>query len=223
MCSAGYIASRTKLARDVTEFFAVVEELAGISRHAIRPTHDTPFIRQESDGHLHVRMLHWGLVPFWAKDQKFSHSTFNARSESLAEKPTFREPFRSRRGILPWVSYVEWREELGINVPYELSLRNEAPLALAGLWDCWTDGKTILESCTIVTTTPNELASQFQDRMPVILHPEHYDLWLSPATPASDLKVIMAPYPASEMKVELANPEDFKRKAPNGPQGVLEF
>ena len=223
MCSAGYIASRTKVAKDVSEFFATLEEIMDIPRQTIRPTNQSPIVRLEDDGQRHMRYMHWGLIPFWAKDGKFGHATFNARSESVAEKPTFREPFRKRRGIMPWLSYVEWREEEGKNIPYELSLRSGTPLALAGLWDSWTDGTNLIESCTVVTTSPNELASAYQDRMPVILHEEDFDLWLSPNSDLNDLTALMSPFPSDLMQVTLANQDDFRRPKKLVAQGSLEF
>ena len=194
-----------------------------IPRRPIRPTDQSPIVRLEDDGFRHMRSMHWGLIPFWAKNGKFGHATFNARSETIAEKPTFREPFRRRRAILPWLSYVEWREEKGKNIPYEFSLRSKAPLALAGLWDSWTDGVTEIESCTVVTTTPNELASAYQDRMPVILHPEDFALWLNPNSSIRDLFPLMSPFPSELMEVAPANSEDFRRVRQSEGQGTLRF
>jgi len=218
MCSAGYIASRTRLAKEVSEFFATVEEMAEIPRRTIRPTNESPFVRIEADGFRHMRYLHWGLIPYWAKERKFGHATFNARAETVAEKPTFREPFRERRGILPWVSYVEWREEDGKNIPYQFSMKSGEPLAFAGLWDTWSADGSSLESCTMVTTVPNELAAAYQDRMPVILQPEDFDLWLDPASDAKNLIALLTPLPADLMIVEPADPEDFRRRKPAEPQ-----
>lgn len=214
MCSAGYIASRARIGRDVSEFFATIEEMTVTGRHVIRPTNASPFVRLEADGRRHMRQLHWGLIPFWAKDRKIAYQTFNARSESVVEKPSFREPFKRRRGILAWDSYVEWREEAGKKIPYEFRLRSGEPIGFAGLWDRWRDGDTDLESCTMLTTTPNEMAAPFHDRMPVILHPEDYDLWLDPAAQNSDLLALLCPFPADLMEAQPANPDDFRsRKA----------
>jgi len=225
MCSAGYIASRAKLGREVSEFFATIEEMANLPRRTIRPTNESPFVRIEADGHRHLRHFHWGLIPFWAKDRKIAYQTFNARSETLTEKPTFREPFRKRRGILAWTSYVEWREEDKKNIPYEFSLASGEPIGFAGLWDVWGPPESQVESCTMVTTVPNELAVDYQDRMPVILRPEDWDAWLDPEAKPADLLALLVPYPASEMIVEHADPDDFKRlkavKLPVAP--TLEF
>jgi putative SOS response-associated peptidase YedK len=212
MCSAGYIASRAKLGREVSEFFATIEEMANLPRRTIRPTNESPFVRIESDGRRHLRHLHWGLIPHWAKDKKIAYQTFNARCETLAETPSFREPFRRRRGILAWTGYVEWREENSKNIPYEFTLASGEPIGFAGLWDRWGEQEAQIESCTMVTTTPNELAVDYQDRMPVILHPEDYDLWLDPSAKPQDLLALLTPFPADLMVVGPANPDDFLRK-----------
>jgi len=212
MCSAGYIASRARVGREVSEFFATIEEMADLPRRTIRPTESSPFIRLEGDANRHLRMLHWGLIPYWAKEKKIAYQTFNARSESIAEKPTFREPFKKRRGILAWSGYVEWREEDKKNIPYEFFLANGEPLGIAGLWDTWSRDGVVIESCTMVTTVPNELVVDYQDRMPVILHPEDYDAWMDPSAKPADLLALMTPFPAGLMVVEPADPEHFKRK-----------
>jgi len=212
MCSAGYIASRAKLGREVSEFFATVEEMANIPRRIIRPTNESPFVRIEADGNRHMRQMHWGLIPYWAKDKKVGYATFNARAETIREKPTFREPFRKRRGILAWTSYVEWREEGGKNIPYEFSLASGEPMGFAGLWDSWKSGETHVESCTMITTTPNELAIDYQDRMPVILQPADFEAWLDPGSNEKDLMALLTPFPAELFVVRPADPEDFRRK-----------
>lgn len=215
MCSAGYIASQARVGKEVSEFFATLEEMADLPRRTIRPTESSPFIRVEDDAKRHLRMLHWGLIPYWAKEKKIAYQTFNARSESMAEKPTFREPFRKRRGILGWSGYVEWREEDGKNIPYEFILASGEPLGIAGLWDSWSRDEKVVESCTMITTVPNSLVVDYQDRMPVILHPEDFDAWMDPTAKPDDLLALMAPFPEDLMRVEPADPEHFKRRKPS--------
>lgn len=217
MCSAGYIASRARVGREVSEFFATLEEMADLPRRTIRPTNASPFVRIEGDGKRHLRMLHWGLIPRWAKDRKIAYQTFNARSETITEKPSFREAFRLRRGILAWSSYVEWREEEGKNIPYEFAMANGEPLGIAGLWETWGAGADRIESCTMVTTTPNSLAVDYQDRMPVILDPRDFEAWMDPAAKPADLLALLAPFSADRMIVEPADPDHFKRKKAERP------
>ncbi|MDR3689095.1 MAG: SOS response-associated peptidase [Fimbriimonas sp.] len=213
MCTAGYFASRARaqVDGDVRDFFRTIEELAGIPKTRIRPTNDSPFVRLEEDGQRHLRLLRWGLVPAWSKTEKFPYPTYNARAETVTEKATFREPFRRRRGLMTWISYVEWRDEQGAKIPYEFSLASGEPIAFAGLWDRWGSGDSAFESCTMITCEPNDLAAPYHDRMPVILQPEDFDGWMDPKSDPKDLLALLRPLPAEQMVAVPANPDDFKR------------
>ncbi len=199
------------MAQDVMEFFQTVEEMANIPKTLLRPTLDTPFVRMENDGKRHLRFLRWGLTPPWSETPKFPFPTYNARSETLTEKATFREPFKKRRGLMTWISYVEWRDEDGIKIPYEFSLASGEPIAFAGLWDHWGKDETYFESCTMITCEPNELAAPYHDRMPVILQPEDFDEWMAPTSSPKDLLTLLKPLPSELLIAERANPDDFKR------------
>ena len=201
----------------MSEFFQTIEKMADLPRRVIRPTNLSPFVRLDADGNRHLSDLHWGLIPFWAKDKKIAYQTFNARSETIAEKPSFRDPFKKRRGILAWSGYIEWREENKVNVPYEFMLASGEPICFAGLWDTWGTGEQAIQSCTMVTTVPNELVVDYQDRMPVILRPSDFDAWLDPEANPKDLLALLTPFPAEEMICDLADPDDFRRKK----QGTL--
>ena len=146
-------------------------------------------------------LLRWGLVPSWAGDPAMGMKLINARAETVAEKPSFRKPFRERRCLVPADGYYEWKREGSRKQPYHIRLNSERPFAFAGLWDRWTgeDGKTI-ESCTILTTTPNERLASIHDRMPVILPPAAYEPWLDPGLQdATRLVPFLTPYPADAM------------------------
>src|SRR5262249_38501984 len=137
-----------------------------------------------------LALLHWGLIPSWAKDAKIASSLINARSETIAEKPAFRTAFARRRCLILADGFYEWKKEGKQKLPYYFQLAGERPSASAGLGEPWRgptppappqdDPGPPLESCTIVTTTANELCAPLQDRMPVILEPADYDLWLDP-------------------------------------------
>jgi putative SOS response-associated peptidase YedK len=142
------------------------------------------------------------LIPSWAKDDSISAHTSNARAETLLEKPSFKNAFRSRRCLIPADGFYEWSKQGKEKIPYYLSMKSDEPLAFAGLWERWRDpaGK-IVESCTIITTTPNSLLEKLHHRMAVILRPEHFKLWLDPSlTRAETLIDILCPYPAEEMQ-----------------------
>ena len=200
------------MADEVTEFFQTVEEMANIPRTLLRPTDSSPFIRLETDGNRHLRFMKWGLTPSWSKTAKFPYPTYNARCETVTEKASFREPFKRQRGLMPWISYVEWREEGDRMIPYEFRLDSDDPIAFAALWDHWGNGSEAFDSCTMVTCEPNSLASPYHDRMPVILEPEDFDHWLDPKANSKDLLALLRPLPSDLLVCELANPDDFRRQ-----------
>jgi putative SOS response-associated peptidase YedK len=142
-------------------------------------------------------------VPAWSKDPKAGPRLINARSETLATKPAFRTAFRQRRCLIPADGFYEWQKVLGAKVkqPFYIRLVKDRPFAFAGLWDRWhnDDGST-LESCTIVTTEPNDVLRALHDRMPVILPNEAYGSWLDPKNDdIEQLHECLRPYPAEEM------------------------
>lgn len=127
--------------------------------------------------------LIWGLIPHWAREREGKLHLFNARMETLSQKPSFRDSFRTRRCIIPAAGFYEWQQQGEQKQPFYIQRRDREPLALAGLWDRWSDpatGETI-ESCTIVTAPANSQLQAIHERMPAILEAEHFDLWLDPA------------------------------------------
>ena len=147
-------------------------------------------------------MLRWGLVPSWAKDPSIGSRMINARGETVANKPSFRGPFRSRRCLIPADGFYEWAKgEGGTKQPYYVTLREKRPLAFAGLWEHWEDPDgAAIESCTIITTQANEVLADIHERMPVILHRADYDRWLDLGfQDTSKLQQLLAPYPAHQM------------------------
>ncbi|MFW6183496.1 MAG: SOS response-associated peptidase [Chloroflexota bacterium] len=149
-------------------------------RYNIAPTQPVAAVRQHPEsGQRELTYLHWGLIPFWAKDTSMASRMINARSETVAEKPAYRAAFKYRRCIIPASGFYEWQKQNGQKQPYYIHHAEGAPLGLAGLWEHWqgADGSEI-ESCTILTTRPNDLMKPLHNRMPVILEPEDYDAWL---------------------------------------------
>jgi putative SOS response-associated peptidase YedK len=179
-------------------------------RFNVAPTQEIAVVRQGAAGRRELAALHWGLVPSWAKDAKLAAAMINARGETVAEKPAFRTPFARRRCLVLADGFFEWKKVGKTKQPYWYRLRSEQAFAFAGLWESWrgapgSDGPP-LESCTIITTTANELCRELHERMPVILDPADYDRWLAPTASKEDLLTLLAPFPASEMKVEPVNP-----------------
>lgn len=197
MC--GRFAQRTDAKRLAREF--KVREVPEIeARYNIAPTQNILSIRQAEDEREAV-FLKWGLIPSWAKDASIGAKLINARSETVTEKPSFREAFKKRRCIIPADGFYEWQRTGGKKQPYFFQMRDERPFGFAGLWEKWRaeDGQ-LLETCTILTTEANEVLRLVHDRMPVILHPEDYELWLADDARKIDLmKELLRPYPSSEM------------------------
>ncbi len=136
----------------------------------------------------------WGLVPAWASDPSIGNRMINARSETVAEKPAFRNALRYRRCIVPVNGFFEWKKEGRTKQPYFVRYQDHRPMGLAGLWEHWqgVDGTELL-TCTIITTDANELIHPLHDRMAVILPPEAYSAWLDPETPVPELLPLLKP------------------------------
>ena len=150
-------------------------------------------------------MLRWGLIPSWAKDPAIGMKLINARAETVAEKPSFRNLFRHRRCLVPADGFFEWKKEGRDKQPYHIRLKDARLFAFAGLWDRWVrvDGQ-VIESCALLTTAPNALMASLHDRMPVILGPTAYDEWLDPhQQDVARLARLLQAYPVEEM---VANP-----------------
>ncbi len=180
-----------------------------VSRYNIAPTTVVPAIRRRREAAEREAVgLQWGLVPFWSKDATAGARLANARAEGIAAKPSFREPFRKRRCVVPASGFYEWQTLGKLKFPWYFERRDGRPLALAGLWDHWRapDGG-ILETFSLLTTTPNEVVTRVHDRMPVILGDDALDAWLDPAVedPAR-LEPLLAPLPGELMQATPVSP-----------------
>lgn len=145
--------------------------------------------------------LRWGLIPSWAKDPSIGAKLINARAETVAEKPSFRSAFKHRRCLVVADGFYEWQRQQGKKQPFYFRLQDGQPFGFAGLWEKWRspDQEEII-SCTILTTVANELLQPIHERMPVILNPKDYDLWLDPQVQTSEpLHQVLCPYPAPAM------------------------
>jgi putative SOS response-associated peptidase YedK len=167
----------------------------------VAPTQQVIAFRSNEEGRRVVTTLRWGLIPSWAKDASISAHTSNARAETLLEKPSFKTAFRNRRCIIPADGFYEWSREGKEKIPWYFGLASGEPLGLAGLWDKWRNPEgNIVESCTIITTTPNELLGKFHNRMAAILRPDEFDVWLDPkSTRGEDVAHLLRPFPADDM------------------------
>lgn len=150
-------------------------------RYNIAPTQQVVVIRQHhKEPRRTISLMRWGLIPYWSQDVSIGNRTINAMSETASEKPAFREAMRKRRCLVPADGFFEWKKlSSKRKQPYNIGMLDNSVFAFAGLWDSWrsTSGETI-ESCSILTTDANALTKEIHDRMPAILKPEDYDLWL---------------------------------------------
>src|ERR1700740_3178838 len=165
----------------------------------VAPTDSLPVVRYERKAEQRsLDLLRWGLIPFWAKDIKVGFANINAKAEGMETKPAFREAFARRRCLVPFDCFYEWKKLGKDRQPYAVALADRRLMALAGLWETWRSpaGERV-RSFTIVTTAPNALLAPIHDRMPVILAPENWPIWLGEkATDPAELKMLLAPYPS---------------------------
>jgi putative SOS response-associated peptidase YedK len=157
-------------------------------RYNIAPSQQVPIVRN-SDSDLEMVMARWGLIPHWSKEAKTKYSTINARIESVAEKPAYRTPFKHRRCLIPADGFYEWKVVDGRKVPHHICMRDGDVFALAGLWDHWEGEEESLESCSIIVMPANDVMKSLHERMPAIIAPAHYDLWMD--SRVTDKAVIM--------------------------------
>ncbi len=152
------------------------------ARFNIAPTQDVAAVRVDRDeSERELTMMRWGLVPFFAKDPSIGNRMINARGETVAEKPSFRAAYKSRRCLIPTDGFYEWQKVDGAKQPHHVTMPDGSVFAMAGLYENWRDPKgETLTSCTIITTAAREDLAWLHDRMPVILDPEDWEIWLDP-------------------------------------------
>jgi putative SOS response-associated peptidase YedK len=188
-----------------------VPELPNLpARYNVAPTQEVPAVRVETgpedDGGRHLVQLRWGLIPFWADDPAIGSRMINARAESAPDKPAFRAAFRRRRCLVVADGFYEWQAPArkgGRKQPYRIQLASGAPFGFAGLWERWTnpEDQRVVESCTILTTDANDLLKPIHPRMPVMLSPEHFGVWLDPETDVETARGLLGPYPDASLTV----------------------
>ena len=202
MCGRYRLSRRKQIIEE--HFDSVSGEEDWSPRYNVAPTQPIPVIRQHPQEPIRqLSLMRWGLIPSsWAKDSSVAASMINARSETAATKPAFRDALKSRRCLMPADGFYEWMRTGKAKQPYCFEVGQGELFAFAGIWDRWKDpsGQWV-KSCSILTTTPNAVTSAVHDRMPVILDPDSYELWLDPGmqnvAAASDL---LRPYNARLMQ-----------------------
>ncbi len=217
MCGRYRLSRRKQL---VEEYFdSVSEEQEWGPRYNIAPTQSVPVIRQNpKEPRRELSLARWGLVPSWSKDSSAAARMINARSETADTKPAFRDALKFRRCLIPADGFYEWQKNGRAKQPYCFEVRDGELFAFAGVWESWRDASgKVLETFSILTTTPNAVTAAIHDRMPVILDPDSYDLWLDPGMTdvpaAADLLKpcdarLMRCYPVSSRINHVANDDE---------------
>jgi len=190
------------------ELLAVIRDIFGIQppekvepRYNIAPTQQVWVIRNDGE-HNRLDLMKWGLIPSWAKDPKIGNSLINARSETVHEKPSFRHAIKYNRCIIPAHGFFEWLHEGDKKLPSYIHMADNGLMAFAGLWEHWKEPEeeNVLETFTILTTSANELVKPLHDRMPVILHPSDYQLWLNKTMhDPEQLHYMYQPFPSDQL------------------------
>jgi putative SOS response-associated peptidase YedK len=206
ICHNRQVCGRYRLSRRkrlVEEYFDSTGYDDWTPRYNVAPTQPVPIIRQNpKQPRRELSLVRWGLIPWWAKDSSGSAGMINARSETAATKPAFRCALKLRRCLIPADGFYEWKRNGKEKQPYCFEVNDGQLFAFAGIWERWKDpGGQTLETCSILTTTPNAVTAAVHDRMPVILEPDNYDLWLDPGMKdANDACEMLKPYDARLMR-----------------------
>jgi putative SOS response-associated peptidase YedK len=188
--------------KKLAKHFQLVDEVEFAPSYNIAPSLPVFTITADTEGARHLRAMRWGLIPSWAKDSTIGNKLSNARGETVAEKPSFRSAFKSRRCLIPASGFYEWQTANGVKQPWYVSLKSGEPMAFAGLWETWhpKDGG-VIETCCIITTAGNELMQPIHDRMPVILNSGQWATWLSTNEHRPDnLLPLISPHDSESMQ-----------------------
>lgn len=186
-------------AEELAEIFELDEVPPSFpQRFNIAPSQPIPAIIKTDERPVrHLSLLRWGLIPSWSKDPAIGNRLINARAETAAEKPSFRNAFKRRRCLIPADGFYEWQKQQQRKQPFYIHLKENQPFAFAGLWETWQD----IPTGTILTTEANQLLQQIHDRMPVILKPQDYDKWLDLDNQNNaELQSLLKPFSSEEME-----------------------
>jgi putative SOS response-associated peptidase YedK len=201
MCGRYRLSRRKQILEE--QFSAVSDDAEWSPRYNIAPAQFVPVVRQNPrSASRELSLLRWGLVPSWAKDSSKSAAIINARSETAASKPSFCDALQFRRCLIPADGFYEWQKVGTAKQPYCFEVNRGELFSFAGLWETWNDPSgRVLETCSILTTTPNAVTAPVHDRMPAILDPQCYDLWLDPGTTdATVISELLKPFDARLMR-----------------------
>jgi putative SOS response-associated peptidase YedK len=207
MCGRFRLARRKEILEEHFGAECALDDAEWSARYNVAPGQEIAVVRQDPANPVRrLEQLRWGLVPWWAKEPAIGYKMINARAETAAVRPAFRDALRARRCLVPADGFYEWKREGKRKLPFCFAMSGDEVFAFAGLWERWrspqagVQGQT-LESCAILTTAANQLMQDVHDRMPGILPPEAYELWLDPGFhKVAELTALLKPYPAAAMR-----------------------
>ena len=189
----------------IKDYADLLNEISGINEnYNVAPGQEIPIIINEDQQNI-LKSCKWGLIPFWAKDEKIGYKLINTRSETISEKPSFKSAFQQKRCLIPANGFYEWRKK--DKQPFYINLKDRELFSFAGIWEIWKSpaGKQVF-SCSIITTSPNEELKSIHHRMPVILQKEQEETWLTDNN-GNILQKLLTSYPSEEM---LFHPVSFE-------------
>ena len=198
MCGRYNLITDAEALVDFFEIDQVLFEASGLGpRYNIAPGQNVPIIRNA--GHcIELLLARWGLVPHWSREPGTKYSTINARAETVAEKPSYRDAFKRKRCLIPANGFYEWRRDGDKKTPHHIHAPDNSLLAFAGLWDHWEKQGEGFDSCSIIVTAASRAMQPIHERMPVILNPAQYSTWLNPAHyNRAQLESMLVPYAGS--------------------------
>src|SRR5215470_18103655 len=201
MCGRYRLSRRKEIIEE--HFDTAAWDDAWLPRYNIAPTQPVPVIRQHPKEPIRqIASMRWGLIPNWATNPSIATGTINAKSETAATKPAFRNPLKFRRCLIPADAFYEWKKSGSSKQPFCFEVSEGELFAFAGLWDGWKDSNgNWVKTCSILTTTPNAVTATVHDRMPVILERDCYDVWLNPGVrDVTGVAKLLKPYDASLMR-----------------------
>jgi putative SOS response-associated peptidase YedK len=201
MCGRYALTSKAEV---LSEQFGLAGPLPDLPpRYNVAPTQEVPVVLGGPSGGRRLETMRWGLIPSWADDPSIGARLINARSETVAEKPSFRSAFGRRRALMPATGFFEWAEAPSGSrgkVPHHFRLKNGRPFAFAAIWEEWERDGLSLRTCALLTTEANGVVGEVHHRMPVILPPDAYGAWTAEAEDPEVLRSLLVPYPDSEME-----------------------
>jgi len=198
VCGRYNLITDTKALVDFFEIDRVLVEAKALRpRYNIAPGQGVPIIRNVGQGN-ELLLARWGLIPHWSREPSTKYSTINARAETVAEKPSYRDAFKRKRCLIPANGFYEWKRDGDKKTPHHIHAPDNGLLAFAGVWDHWDKQGEGFDSCSIIVTTASTIMQPIHERMPVILNPAQYSTWLNPAHyNRAQLESMLVPYAGS--------------------------